>query len=326
MNFKELYQGLKSNIREKVTSFKDNHQTAISYIKQGLYTIEAFALGGLPFTIQGQNYTGKDKTTPNKEISVNNNNGDRSVNILPENAAQLDSIVAQNYSNENNNNNQSEWVYKGVAKDLSGLKSVNDFEYDLMVADTAIAVNNNLPLPEYHKTHIFQNSNTGEIRNIWLALATSMDTASGGDLAGHTWTQYLNEGDQELLESLSNACLEFYDIDTVQNVDTYTASATEHLIGCGYITTSIEEPIFEEADLITPYPNPTNSGLNIKQNEKISSLTIRNMQGQVLHQGIPDYDANSVFVVPGFEQLPSGVYTVTATSKNKTETEKVIKQ
>jgi hypothetical protein len=231
-------------------------------------------------------------------------------------------MPSQTYSQNENN---QEWVYQGPIS--TNFKSVNNLE-DLMKADTAVAVNHNLPYPEFHKNHIFMNPNTGEIRNILMAVVASNDTATGGDLAGYTWLQNLNSGDEEVLNSLPNACINYVDVDTIQNISTYTIGITKFWEDCGYITTSIQEPRFTESNStnrMLVYPNPSTNGFTIKPNQEISLIEIYNINGQKIYENPSKVEAgNTLFLKP---ELSNGVYIIKAeTIDGKVLTEKVIQK
>lgn len=72
---------------------------------------------------------------------------------------------------------------------------------------------------------------------------------------------------------------------------------------------------------IALYPNPTNGELIYVLNDNDTyNYIITNILGQTLQKGVLNTDVNKI----NLEQLPKGVYLITITNKNYTQTDRII--
>ena len=87
-------------------------------------------------------------------------------------------------------------------------------------------------------------------------------------------------------------------------------------IGLMYYTESV--PIIQNNNLISIYPNPTTTELTITSRDKINTVTISNLLGQVMYS----HEYNTTQVQVNIADLPKGIYFIKV---NGTEVRKFVK-
>lgn len=192
--------------------------------------------------------------------------------------------------------------------------------------DTLVAQDYNLgDIIEFGQTHIFYTT-SGTRYDIPMAVVTSNDTVSGGDLSGYVLEENTTPAQRAILnnDSLPNTCIGILTLD--MDSTSYDNAARDHWEGCGYFYT--DTPEFSEdptTNGLLAYPVPFHNGFTIKPKEDISSIQIHNLSGEKVYENLDKVDANTtLFLQP---KLKDGMYFLSAkTKEGNTFVTKVIKQ
>jgi len=192
--------------------------------------------------------------------------------------------------------------------------------------DSLVAQDYNLgDIIEFGQTHIFYTA-SGTRYDIPMAVVTSNDTVSGGDLSGYVLEENTTPAQRAILnnDSLPNTCISVLTLD--MDSTTYDNAARYHWEGCGYFFTDTPEfSIDATSNGLLAYPVPFQNGFTIKPKEEISIIQIHNLSGQNIYENLDKVDANTtLFLNP---KLKDGMYFLSAkTKKGNTLETKVIKQ
>ena len=103
------------------------------------------------------------------------------------------------------------------------------------------------------------------------------------------------------------------------NGDLYLAPNYFDIYKQGTSSTSINEV---SKINVQAYPNPVTHTVHIKNDNPITSISVTNMIGEILLSETPLYNTHSI----NFETFPSGIYFVTISATNQTQTLKVVKK
>lgn len=184
--------------------------------------------------------------------------------------------------------------------------------------------------PAYFNTDITVVTTSGNQYTIPMAVVTTNDTVSGGDMSGYAILENINPTQENvLLDSVPNSC---FSVISIANFDpeTYAQDARDHWDNCGYFVTSTKKINSHGIDGVFDFsPNPTTSKNNheitIKSNEHITSYSIFDIQGRQVGKGTPNYNPDKTFIL-GLDNLSNGMYFINVETENgKTETEKVMR-
>jgi len=151
--------------------------------------------------------------------------------------------------------------------------------------DTLVAQEYNLgEIVEFNQTHIFYTI-SGTRYDIPMAVATSNDTVSGGDLSGYVLEQNTTPAQRAIFngDSLTNTCISVLTLDT--DSTGYDNNARDHWENCGYFFTNTPE--FLEGTTsngLLVYPVPFQNGFTIIPKEEISTIQIHNLNGQNVYE------------------------------------------
>lgn len=141
------------------------------------------------------------------------------------------------------------------------------------------------PNVEINRTHIFITP-AGNRYDITLALATATDTIPGTGLSGYAWKHNLTPVlEKVLLDSMPGTCIAVVDIDTASAAG-YRAFATNHLLSCGYVITSVGAV---SATSVSIFPNPCKNKFTIQitDHSKINRVSVFNRNGIMVYEARP---------------------------------------
>lgn len=180
-------------------------------------------------------------------------------------------------------------------------------EEQAMIVDSLVAENAGLDPVEFHKSHTFITV-TGTEYDIYLAVASSSEEASGGQFSAYSWQHKLTAVEETVLtDSLPNSCISIVDLDDYNITEAYQTFAENHWIDCDYVNTDIKHV---ERNRLKVYPNPAQNGFYIETDKQVRAIRIVDLTGRavyqqnrVVHSGKPHYIS---------AELSRGVYLVKA--------------
>lgn len=154
-------------------------------------------------------------------------------------------------------------------------------EEEAKVVDSLVAEEENLDPVAFHKLHTFITE-SGTEYDIYLAVASSSEEASGGQFSAYSWQHKLTAVEEAVLtDSIPNSCISIVDLDDYNTTEAYQTSAENHWIDCGYVTGNSNRPAKTGFDI---YPNPSPGDFYVKTEQPMSFILIKDIAGRTVYQ------------------------------------------
>lgn len=180
-------------------------------------------------------------------------------------------------------------------------------EEQAMIVDSLVAENANLDPVEFHKHHTFITV-TGTEYDIYLAVASSSEDASGGQFSAYSWQHKLTATEETVLtDSLPNTCISIVDLDDYNSTEAYQSFAENHWFNCDYVNTDLQ---YVDYNRLKVYPNPAQNGFYIETDKQVRTIRIVDLTGRTIYHQNRVVNAEKPHYISA--ELSHGVYLVKA--------------